>query len=209
MPEIDPIKFLITLALVLPSLTVHEFAHAWTAYKFGDNTAKSMGRLTLNPIAHIDLLGTIILPLIIKFGYAKPVPVNFSILNRRQIFFVSLAGPFSNLLLAFILAAVYHILNILPLPKMPVVYYYILLGVLLNITFAVFNMIPIPPLDGSRLIYAALKSPKAIRIYTYFSEFGIIILFVLILLSNRGNVDIFDKIIYPVTGFFFKLLHLS
>ncbi len=206
MPNIDPVAFLITLALVLPSLTVHEFAHAWTAYKFGDNTAKSMGRLTLNPIAHIDLLGTIILPLFIHFGYAKPVPVNFSILTRMQIFLVSLAGPLSNLLLALILAAAHHIL---PVQNMPLVHDFILLGVLLNIAFAVFNLIPIPPLDGSRLIYAALKSPQAIRIYSYFSEFGIIILFGLVLLSNKGSFDVFDKIIDPVAGLFFRLLHLS
>ncbi len=205
----NPIEYLITLALVLPSLTVHEFAHAWTAYKFGDNTAKSMGRLTLNPIAHIDVLGTIILPIFIHFGYAKPVPVNFSILNRMQIFFVSLAGPLSNLFLAFVLAAFYHILHFLPVQDIPVVDYYILLGVLLNIAFAVFNLIPIPPLDGSRLIYAALKSPQAIRIYSYFSEFGIIILFALVLLSNKGNIDVFDKIIDPVAGLFFRVLHLS
>ncbi len=208
MPKIDLIQLLITLALVLPSLTVHEFAHAWTAYKFGDNTAKSLGRLTLNPIAHIDLLGTIILPIFIHFGYAKPVPVNFSILNRMQIVFVSLAGPLSNFLMACILAAVYHILPAQTLHNIPLVHDFIVLAVFLNITFAVFNLIPIPPLDGSRLIYAALKSPQSIRIYTYFSEFGIIILFGLVLLSNNGRLDVFDKILDPVTGFFFKLLHL-
>src|SRR4030042_5046532 len=98
--NIDPVAFLITLAAVLPSLTIHEYAHAWTAYKFGDDTAKNMGRLTLNPIAHIDLFGTIILPLIAHVGYAKPVPVNFSVLNRRQILLVAAAGPLSDFLVA-------------------------------------------------------------------------------------------------------------
>ena len=88
MSNIDIQIFLVTMAAVLPSLTIHEFAHAWTAY-----TAKDMGRLTLNPIAHIDLFGTIILPLIMRFGYAKPVPVNFSVLTRVQMLLVAIAGP--------------------------------------------------------------------------------------------------------------------
>ena len=83
--DITPREFLFILAAVLPSLTIHEFAHAWIAYKFGDDTAKNMGRLTLNPVAHIDLFGTIILPLFVPFGWAKPVPVNFNVLNREQI----------------------------------------------------------------------------------------------------------------------------
>ena len=117
----DPQEYLITLAAVLPSLTIHEFAHAWTAYKFGDDTAKNMGRLTLNPIAHIDLIGTIILPLIAHFGWAKPVPVNFNVLNRRQILSVAVAGPLSNILLAIILAAAYHILPLQNIDRKSVV----------------------------------------------------------------------------------------
>ena len=106
------LSYLPILVIFLVSLTIHEFAHGYTAYIFGDDTAKRMGRLTLNPIAHISLLGTIIMPLIAKFGWAKPVPVNFSVLNRIQILLVALAGPLSNILLVCVLAVAYRILPV-------------------------------------------------------------------------------------------------
>ena len=197
--NIDPVRFLFTLAVVLPFLTIHEYAHAWMAYRFGDNTAKSMGRLTLNPIAHIDLFGTIILPLLVPFGYAKPVPVNFSILDRKQIFLVAFAGPLSNILVAIILTVAYHIL---PLQKIPYAEFFLSIGVLFNLIFAVFNLIPIPPLDGSRIVYASLKSPKAINAYRHFSRFG---LFILIGFLVFGG---FDLIVWPVVKLLFSLLGL-
>jgi Zn-dependent protease len=199
MPKPDIIAFLITMAVVLPSLTIHEFAHGWAAYKFGDYTAKSMGRLTLNPIAHIDLFGTIILPFLVGFGYAKPVPVNFSILTRTQMLLVSIAGPVSNVLLATILALAYHIPQI---KDIPIIRGFILLGVQLNIVFAVFNLIPIPPLDGSKVIYASLKSQQALNIYKTFSQFGMLILVVLLLIGG------FNLIIFPFVKVFFKLFNL-
>ncbi|MBN1972684.1 MAG: site-2 protease family protein [Sedimentisphaerales bacterium] len=199
MPKINIEQFLITLAVVLPSLTVHEFAHAWTAYKFGDDTAKRMGRLTLNPIAHIDLFGTIILPLIAHFGYAKPVPVNFSILTRGQMLLVAIAGPLSNLSLAIVLAIAFHVL---PLNGIPLAQYFLLVAVFLNIVFAVFNLIPIPPLDGSRIIYASLKSEQAVNMYKYFSGFGMIAFILLLVFGG------FSIIILPVADLFFKLFRL-
>ena len=206
MPHINIEAVIITLLAALPSLAVHELAHAFTAYKFGDNTAKDMGRLTINPIAHIDFFGTIILPILVGFGYAKPVPVNFSILSRLQIVLVALAGPFSNLLLATILALLYHVL---PVANIPILKYFLLLGVQLNIVFAVFNLIPIPPLDGSRLIYASIRTPKAMRIYSHFSQVSMMILVGLIFLSYSGRFDFFARVIDPVIGFFFKLFQLS
>lgn len=203
MPKIDIVEFLITMAAVLPSLTIHEFAHAWTAYKFGDNTAKSMGRLTLNPIAHIDLFGTILLPLLIHFGYAKPVPVNFSVLTRGQMLLVAIAGPVSNILLATILAILYHVLKVLHVEDIPKLHFFLLLGIQLNIVFAIFNLIPIPPLDGSRVVYASLKSPQAVNAYRHFSQFGI---FILIGLLYLGGLDL---IISPMLNFFFKVFQLS
>src|SRR5210317_292874 len=106
------LDYLLILPIFLISLTIHEYAHGWMAYKYGDDTAKRMGRLTLNPIAHISLFGTIILPLIAHFGWAKPVPVNFAILNKRQIFNVAVAGPLSNILLACILTCAFHVLHL-------------------------------------------------------------------------------------------------
>lgn len=206
MSQINIKVVLITLIAALPSLAVHELAHAFTAYKFGDNTAKEMGRLTLNPIAHIDFFGTIILPVLIGFGYAKPVPVNFSVLNRWQIALVAIAGPVSNIVLATTLALSYHVL---PIANIPILRFFLLLGVQLNVLFAIFNLIPIPPLDGSRLIYASLKSRQAMKIYSHFSQFGMFILVGLIYLSYSGKFDFFSIVIDPVIGFFFNLFNLS
>lgn len=197
--DITPREFLFILAAVLPSLTIHEFAHAWIAYKFGDDTAKNMGRLTLNPVAHIDLFGTIILPLIAHFGWAKPVPVNFNVLNRGQILLVAIAGPLSNLFLAVLLTIAFHIL---PVKTIPYVGNYLLTAIFLNIIFAIFNLIPIPPLDGSRIVYAGLKSPKAIKMYKYYSGFGIFILIGLLIFGG------FSFIVLPVVKIFFKLFRL-
>ena len=199
MPHINVVSFLVTMAVVLPSLTIHEFAHGWTAYKFGDHTAKSMGRLTLNPIAHIDLFGTILLPFLVGIGYAKPVPVNFSILTRTQMLLVAIAGPASNVLLATILALAYHVL---PIDNISVLKQLILLGVQLNIVFAVFNLIPIPPLDGSKVVFTGLKSPQALNIYRIFSQFGMLILVVFLLIGG------FSLIIVPFVKMFFNLFNL-
>lgn len=187
------------MAVVLPSLMIHEYAHAWMAYRFGDETAKSMVRLTLNPIAHIDLFGTIILPLIVPIGYAKPVPVNFTVLNRRQMLMVALAGPLSNILLVIVLAVTFHAL---PVDSISIAAFFLLLGVLLNLVFAVFNLIPIPPLDGSRIVFAGLKSPKAVNAYRQFSRFG---LFILIGFLVFGG---FRYTVEPIVKLSFDLLRL-
>jgi len=185
--------FLFVLPIFLPSLTIHEYAHAWVAYRFGDDTAKRMGRLTLNPLAHISLLGTIIMPLLIRFGWAKPIPVNFSILTKKQIFCVAAAGPLANILLAFILTGAFHIFS---LEAIPLLGNFVLLAILLNIFLALFNLIPVPPLDGSRLVYTLLKSPRAINAYYKFGRYGILVLIAFLLFGG------FEKVVRP----FFKLL---
>ena len=154
------LSFLFILPIFLVSLTVHEYAHGWMAFRYGDDTAKRMGRLTLNPLAHISLIGTIILPLIVHFGWAKPVPVNFLILTKKQIFKVAAAGPIANILLAIILSGCFHVFG---LEAATAVGNFVLLAVLLNLILAVFNLLPIPPLDGSKMVYARLKSPEAIN----------------------------------------------
>jgi len=111
------LTFLFILPIFLVSLTIHEYAHGWMAYRYGDDTAKRKGRLTLNPLAHISLFGTILLPLIAHFGWAKPVPVNFAVLTKKQIFKVAAAGPLSNILLASVLAAAFHLP---PTPSTPI-----------------------------------------------------------------------------------------
>ncbi|MEA3225208.1 MAG: site-2 protease family protein [Planctomycetota bacterium] len=193
----DALTYLFTLSIFLLSLSVHEYAHGWVAYRFGDDTAARMGRLTLNPIAHISLFGTIILPLIAHFGWAKPVPVNFAVLSKKQIFMVAAAGPASNLLLVFALTVSFHVFH---LGANPFLAGFVSLAVLYNLILAVFNLIPIPPLDGSKMIYASLKSPQAIAAYRHFSKFGIFILIGFVCLNG------FSRIILPVLARFHVLL---
>lgn len=190
--------FLFVLPIFLVSLTVHEYAHGWMAYRYGDDTAKRMGRLTLNPLAHISLIGTIILPLIVHFGWAKPVPVNFSILSRRQIFKVAAAGPAANILLVLILTGLFHLLSLAAASPLGS---FILLAILFNLVLAVFNLLPIPPLDGSRMVAARLKSPEAIRAYNRFARYG---LFVLIGFLVLGGF----RLLFPIVGLLYALLGL-
>ncbi len=198
MSEIRILDFLSILPIFLVSLTIHEYAHGWMAYRYGDDTAKRMGRLTLNPIAHISLIGTIILPLIVHFGWAKPVPVNFAILSKRQIFEVSAAGPVSNILLALILAGVFHLLH---LKAQTTLGNFVLLGILFNLILAVFNLLPIPPLDGSKMVYARLKTPAAVNAYNKFARYG---MFVLIGFFVLGGI----RLIFPIVGLLYALLQL-
>jgi len=193
------LTYLFVLPIFLVSLTIHEYAHAWAAYRYGDDTAKRMGRLTLNPLAHISLFGTIILPLLVHFGWAKPIPVDFSILTKKQIFKVAAAGPSANVLLALILTVAFHLLR---LGAVPVLGNFVLLAILFNIILALFNLIPIPPLDGSKMVYAKLKSPEAIRTYQNFARFGLLILIGFLLLGG------FQMIILPLAALLHALLGL-
>ena len=195
----DRLAFLFVLPIILVSLTIHEYAHAWVAYRYGDNTAKSMGRLTLNPLAHISLLGTIIMPLLVSFGWAKPIPVNFSILTKKQIFGVAAAGPLANILLALILTGAFHLFS---LGAIPILGNFVLVAILLNIMLAVFNLIPVPPLDGSRLVYALLKSPQAANTYNKYARYGIFILIAFLLLGRP------QKVVLPLFELFCALLGL-
>lgn len=146
---------------VLLSLTVHEFAHAWSAYLLGDDTAARQGRLTLNPLSHMDPIGTFLLPLLgIPFGWAKPVPVNptgfrRSVNMNTGMMITAAAGPLSNLVLAVICSVVYGLGHRWASPWLTdnlAVEYLLRYGVAINVGLAIFNMLPIPPLDGSRLV---------------------------------------------------------
>jgi Zn-dependent protease len=198
-------QVLISLFVVLFAITIHEASHGWAAYKMGDPTAYAMGRITLNPIAHIDPIGTILLPLILvimgapPFGWAKPVPVNPLNLKdpRRDNLIISAAGPLSNFCVAFIAFLGIQLLKVLnpglfhpyggfsgPASGIFLILYY---TVLINIILAIFNLIPIPPLDGSGVL-AGLISEEAADKYEQIRPYGFIILLILIMTGFIGRI---------------------
>ena len=160
---------------------IHELAHGWVAYKLGDNTAKREGRLTFNPIAHIDLIGMIMI-LVLGFGYAKPVPVNMNNFKNPKsgMALTALAGPCSNLVLAFISIFIYYAIGG---ASFGVLYYFSLFfmySAIINVSLAAFNLLPIPPLDGSKILAGILPN-KAYYKYMQYERYAMIALFVLML----------------------------
>jgi Zn-dependent protease len=201
------ISFIISFGLLLIAMTVHEFAHGLAAYKLGDSTAKFSGRLTLNPLAHIDPFWTILLPLILflstsghfVFGAAKPVPIDYRALKnpKRDIIWIGVSGPLANLILAFITA---QVLKFIPLPAVAVYLFSNLL--LINVVLALFNLIPIPPLDGSRVLMGLLPEGLS-QMYTSLERYGFIILFLFIWLG------VFDRLLWPMVGLVIRLMGVS
>jgi len=177
---------------VLLAITLHEAAHAYAAHRLGDSTAKMMGRLSLNPIRHIDLVGTIVVPILVGifshfqfiFGWAKPVPINYNQLKqpRRDMALVAAAGPLSNLAMALFWASVFKI-GLMLKPETSMVALFLALsgqaGILINLILAFLNLIPIPPLDGSRVVTGFLPPHLATQ-YLKIEPFGFIIILALL-----------------------------
>ncbi|MDD5594891.1 MAG: site-2 protease family protein [Candidatus Omnitrophica bacterium] len=195
---------LISFGLLIIAMTTHEFAHGWVANKLGDSTAKYSGRLTLNPMAHIDLFWTIILPFFLfittqgqfVFGAAKPVPINYWALRnpKRDIIWVGLSGPLANFIFAFVLSL---FLRFLPLPDL--LYFVLQNLVYINIILGVFNLVPIPPLDGSRILSGLLPDRISYRL-SQLEPYGFIIVILLIWMG------LFDFLIWPIVKFISVLL---
>jgi Zn-dependent protease len=189
---------LIEVPVILFALTVHEFSHAWVAGLLGDDTAKRQGRLTLNPLAHLDVLGTVLM-FIVWFGWAKPVPVNpLNFKNpRKGMLLVAIAGPVSNLLMAIAAGLILRsgVLGIVASSLTGPLVVVIILTLQFGIALAVFNMIPLPPLDGSRVLYGLLPERQAYA-YSRFEPYGMIVLFGLFFFGSRAFTYI---LWYPVS----------
>ena len=196
------IYYVMIAASSLISITLHECAHGYTALRLGDPTAKESGRLTLNPIAHIDPVGLLML-IVMRIGYAKPVPVNPYRLRERKkgMLLVSLAGPATNLILALIAGRAAKALIDLVVRKNALYYavYFLIIFTQLNIGYAVFNLLPFPPLDGSRIFASLLPDRWEAAFYRYQKYFYIVVL-VLYLLG------VLNVIIDPVISFLYRLI---
>lgn len=186
----DPIYISIVLIVILISMTLHEAMHGYAAYWLGDDTAKQGGRLTLNPIAHIDPFLTIILPILLSisgapvFGGAKPVPFNPTRVKFGELgaAIVGLAGPLTNLVIAFVLFVAYALMGS-PDIAQPLGMF-LRTGILVNLGFFIFNMLPIPPLDGSRVLYAI--APDWARTgMEWIERYGILLVFAVVMLFSR------------------------
>jgi Zn-dependent protease len=191
---------LIAFGVLIFSLSVHEAAHAWSASLLGDNTARALGRVTLNPVVHVDPIGTLLLPLVAIIGnlpiigWAKPTPVNPRNLRhpRRDNVLVTVAGPASNLMIAMLASVVLHVLPRADpsLDGMDVSSPLLMLAVELvdiNLLLALFNMIPVPPLDGGRVLAGVLPSSLAFR-YNQLGRYGFIIIYGLMLTGLLGEL---------------------
>lgn len=197
---------------ILFAITVHEVAHGWVASKFGDKTALMMGRLTLNPFKHIDLIGTIIVPALLLlfggfiFGWAKPVPVNWQNLHhpRRDMALVAIAGPTANLLMALLWAMIAKLGLLWGVQQSPIALGMALMGqagIMINLVLMVLNAIPIPPLDGSRVI-SSLLPPRAAYQFNKLEPFGF---FILLLLLATG---LLSHILLPAVTYLRQLFLL-
>ena len=197
------------LLAVIPALiciTLHELSHGFVAYKLGDNTAKNMGRLTLNPIKHIDIFGLIMM-VVFKFGWAKPVPVNMRNFKnpKRDMAITALAGPLFNVLICcvvlFIYGLVYLPCNLAGTEFAGSLLYAVYITAYLSIALAIFNIIPIPPLDGSKVLFSLMSDEGYMKLMRY-ERYGMLLLLALIVTDVLGNP------LYAATEFVFDKLFI-
>lgn len=209
------LPMLITYGIILlTAFPVHEFAHAWVADRFGDNTPRANGRLTLNPLAHLDPFGSLMM-IIAGFGWAKPVPVNPYILQRSSpsaTMWVSLAGPMSNLLMAIIGAILFRLglvsiddITFMDGKVLPNLSLFVFLFIRVNLWLMLFNLIPLFPLDGEKVLDYFLP-PGAARFLESIRPYGPMILMVILIVLPMVGIDVLGKVIQPVFVFLTRLL---
>lgn len=197
----SPILFLTIAIAILLALSIHESAHAWVANRLGDDTAAMLGRISLNPLVHLDLIGTAFL-LIIGFGWGKPVPFNPNKLKSptRDAILIALSGPTSNLILASLIVFIFHTTQSITSDQLKT----LLLTIgYFNLLFMLFNLLPIPPLDGSRIL--SLFIPE--HIFARIERYGFILLLILIFVGF-GSTSLFDVLItHPLSSLFYFFYH--
>ena len=218
--NITPYDISVWVFPLVIAITFHEAAHGFVAHHFGDDTAYKLGRVSFNPLRHIDPFGTLMLPAILLmshspflFGYAKPVPVNFRALKNPRIdmVWVALAGPATNIALALFAAAAFHVLDFVPPNTAQWLADNLKNALVINVILAIFNMMPIPPLDGGRVAVGLLPKPLALAL-ARLEPFGMLILIgLLILLPLAGsqfglNLDVISAILRKATGFLIQLI---
>ena len=209
----NPLYIIIVLIIIVGSVILHELAHGVVAYWLGDRTAKDAGRLTLNPIKHIDPYMSILVPVVLYilrapvFGGAKPVPVNYHNLKWREwgMALVALAGPLTNFLLAFIAFLIGYFTGVLSGDSGELIYFVFAEIVYINLGFMIFNLIPIPPLDGSRVLYAI--SPDTVRsVLSRIEAYGVIVVYALILLFGEVFSSLMINGMNGILNFFYTVV---
>ena len=203
------VPLLLSVPPILLALSFHEYAHGWMAYRLGDPTAKYAGRLTMNPLAHLDPLGTMMI-IIVHFGWAKPVPVNPMNLRdpKKDMLWIALAGPVSNVIMAAGLGIILRIMSGMGLRVdgsfLGYFQYMLYFAVMINLVLAIFNMIPIPPLDGSRILFGMLPTEYE-ESYLRFQQFGPMLLLGLVVMNSFLGIPIFSMLITPFVSLFSSL----